>query len=235
MREGMYYKYVHLENKKSKDETKREIASALEEMLCVKFCFSPVAFVDIFLHREYIVSRLYSSPSLYANYSRICLKNLFPLARLQDSSDKALNIEINAAKPLLISSDERLPCSKYNCLLKPTNSKNPGFHFRIRYSIADSSEQFMDVFYHIMFGATGSSKTKLIQAVSKCEEVVSASANGYAVVFMTWTNIPSKLEVPRGSLLLHKQNFRDTLGPTIANFIESLDAHPILIKSNSFA
>jgi hypothetical protein len=191
--------------------------------------------------REYIISRLYSSSSLQNDYSRISMRNLLPLAR-SNIVDEAIDIEINAAKPLSYvnsASDDSLPSLQYNCLFKPDSPFNEGFDFRIRFSIAGCSGRFIDVFYKVKFSEADSSTSlksaDLTKAFSKCKKLVHPRAVGFVVVFMTWRPGGQDFNIPTGSLLLHKQVLRDTLGPNLANFIETLTNRPILVESNSSA
>jgi len=169
------------------------------------------------------------------------MRNLLPLAR-SNEIDEAIDIEINAAKPLSYvnsTSDDSLPSLRYNCLFKPTNPINAGFDFRIRFSIAGCSDRFIDAFYQVKFSEADSSTSlnsaELTKALSKCKKAKHPLADGFVVVFMTWRPGGQKFNIPHGSLLLHKQIMRDTLGPNFASFIETLTTRPILVKSNSSA
>ncbi len=230
-----------MRNISSANETKREIATALSEILSIRFNFTPVSLEDVLHGRENIISRLYSSPSLQNDYSRISMRNLFNLAR-SNIIDEAIDIEINAAKPLSYvnsASDDSLPSLRYNCLFKPTSPTNAGFDFRIRFSTAGCSERFIDAFYQVKFSEADASTSlrseELTKAFSKCKEKVHPRAVGFVVVFMTWRSGGQVMEIPPGSLLLHRQLLRDTLGPNFANFIETLTTRPILINTNSSA
>jgi hypothetical protein len=222
-------------NISSENQTIREIATALNEILNLRFNYSPVSLEEVLHRREYIISRIYSSSSLKKEYSRISMRKLLPLAR-SNKFDEAINIEINAAKPLSYvnsASDDSLPSLRYNCLFKPTNPINAGFDFRIRFSFAGRSKRFIDVFYQVMHSEADSSTSlksaELTKSFSKCKKLVHPLADGFVVVFMTWRSSEHDLMIPTGSLIFDKQILRDTLGPNFSNFIESLTTRPIFV------
>jgi hypothetical protein len=231
--------FIHkwaLQNKSSKDERKREIAIALDKILNIRFNFTPVSLEEVLLVREYILSRLYSSSSLKKDYSRISMRKFYPLAR-SNKIDRAIDILINAAKPLLYvnsASDDSLPSLQYNCLFKPTNPINAGYDFRIRFSIAGHSKRFIDVFYQVKYSEADSSTSlnseELLNNFSKCKNNIHPLADGFVVVFMTWRPGGQDFNIPSGSLLLHKQILKDILGPNFSNFIETLTTRPILVN-----
>jgi hypothetical protein len=228
-------------NISSEDKTKREIATALMEIFNIRFNFTSVSLEHVLLYHEYIMSRLYCSPGLQEYYSRISMRNLLPLARSNEIDD-AIDIEINAAKPLSYvnsNKDDSLPCSKYNCLFKPDDPSNTGFDFRIRFSLAGRSKRFIDVFYQVKFSEDDSSNSlsskELLEDFSNCQKVVHPQAVGFVFVFMSWRPGGQLMEIPAGSLLMHKKILRDTLGPFFANFIETLTTRPVMMESSSSA
>jgi hypothetical protein len=125
----------------------------------------------------------------------------------------------------------------YNIIYKPALSNNPGYDFRIRYSIAEEVGKFLDVFYQVKFSDNESSTSltseELRISYSKCAPKASSLAAGFAVVFMTWRNGGQVLEVPSNCLLLHREKLKDTLGPNFANFIGALSSRPMLMRISS--
>ena len=119
-------------------------------------------------------------------------------------------------------------------MFKPTSPINAGFDFRIRYSLADSSERYIDTFYQVRFSEADDSSTnltseELIRSYEQCKDKVHPRADGFVVVFMMWRNGGREMEIPTGSLLLHPEILRETLGPKLTNFSETLTTRPISV------
>ena len=216
----------------------REIAIALSEISSVRFNFSAVSLEDVLMGREYIVSRLYCSQSLCQLYCNISMKTLYPLARFNSFMMPSFDVKINASKPLIYSSEEETPDSTNNALYKPVSLNNAGFDFRIRYSLAENVEEFLDVYYQVKFSEDNSTKSlgskELLESHKKYASIKAhPKSAGFLVVFMTWRNGGKFLDVPPGCLLLHKDALKNTVGPNFSNFMETLTSSPILLGSNS--
>jgi hypothetical protein len=108
--------------------------------------------------------------------------------------------------------------------------KYPGYNFRIRYSLAESVEKFVDVYYQVKVSAVKSSPSivtsdDLQKCYEKCasREVHPQSA-GFIVIFMTWgwENGKQQLDLPPRCLYLNQESMSNTLGPNFCNFMVTL-------------
>ena len=182
--------------------------------------------------REYILSRLYGTPSFSQEYCQISMKNFYPLSR---SGRGVVDVNINASKPLKYNIEEAaLPDSINNIIYKPVLLNNPGYDFRIRFSLAENAGKFLDVYYQVKLSedtsTTSLNSNELRLSYDKLA-LLNAHPNsaGFVVVFMTWRDGGTRLEVPPGCLLLHKEVLKDTVGPNFSNFIETLTSNPIVL------
>ena len=74
------------------------------------------------------------------------------MSRFDGSDTSDHQFKVDASKPLIYSSKEKcVPTLLNSIIYTPTSHINPGYDFRIRFSLAESAGKFVDVYNQVKF------------------------------------------------------------------------------------
>ncbi len=210
------------------------IASKLDHMLKIGVKLNPLDFEKFCYLRQEILSHFLKSTS---EYKCISLRNLYGNA-MMNSKKGNLDIEVDASEVLEIHNYADLSevTEDMRGIFVPINPRNSGFDYFIRYSTVNNSAiAFIDVYFQVKYSEETSSTKINIEVMDKCLGHCRTASKGKPFVFVMygWRETTSNLTPHEGSVIYDRSALAFEFGPTLAQFVSTLELSPIRFASSS--
>ncbi len=220
----------------NKDYIER-IASKLDEMIKIGMKFNPTDFEKFCYLREVVLSHIRSS---LHNYKCIRLRDLYGKGMMGDKKS-SLDVTVDATTVLKIYNYQDLSdvADVPSGIFVPTNPRNAGFDYLIRYPraapLAANEPTYIDVYFQIKYSAEYSS-TKLNNGViTKCLQHCATASRGnqFVLVMYGWRESTENMEAPSNCVLYDRSALTIEFGPTLSQFLSTLEVSPTRFTSRS--